>query len=414
VAGPWRICQRADHPDSTQANAQALIDLDGGADALALVTSDAPAARGAGLRLNSLADLDDALAGVQLDLIALRFDAGAAAPEAAALLSALVKQRRLDASQLAVDFGCDPVALHAADDDQGAFSLALASTARALKRQGFAGATHLADGRVWHDAGASEAQELGLVIASAVETLRLMEGQGIAPADTAQDISFCLSADADLYLGLSKFRALRQLWARVEASCGLAYGAIRIHAETSWRMMSQRDPHVNILRAGAAVFAAALGGADTITVLPFTAALGLPDAFARRLARNTQLVFLEEAHLAKVVDPGAGAGGFEALTQGLCEKAWAFFQSIEVAGGLLKALRSGAPQEAVAKTAEARAALIASGKQPLTGVTVFKLKEEILAQTLAVKLQTPVTTVMPARRDAEPYEAPPLQTPPAG
>ena len=114
AAGPWRIAQRVDHPDSGAANAQALDDLAGGADALTLVTNAAPAARGAGLAISSLADLDDALAHVHLDLIALRLDAGAAARRVAALLAALVKQRRLDASQLAIDFGCDPVALHAA------------------------------------------------------------------------------------------------------------------------------------------------------------------------------------------------------------------------------------------------------------------------------------------------------------
>ena len=413
AAGPWRIAQRVDHPDSTLANALALADLDGGADALTLVTGDAPAARGAGVAIGGLADVDDALSGVQLDLIALRLDAGAAAPRVAALLAALAQQRRLDASQLSIDFGCDPVALHAAGESAAGIGAAIAAAARALKAQGFAGAVHIADGRVWHDAGASEAQELGLVLAGAVETLRLVEGQGQAPADAARDMSFCLSADADLYLGLAKFRALRQLWARVEASCGLAHRAIRVHAETSWRMLSRRDPQVNILRAGAAVFAAGLGGADTITVLPFTAALGLPDASARRIARNTSLVFLEEAHLAKVADSAAGAGGFEALTQGLCEKAWAFFQGVEAAGGLLKAIEAGAPQQAVARTADVRAALIASGKQPLTGTTVFAVRDEAPVQTLAVQLRAPVIGVMPARRDAEPYEALP-QKPPAG
>ena len=111
-------------------------------------------------------------------------------------------------------------------------------------------------------------------------------------------IYFRLSADADQFLTIAKFRALRKLWARVEASCGLAPEPCFISAETAWRMMTRRDPHVNILRATIAAFAAALGGADAITVLPFTAALGLPDRFARRIARNTQLLLSEESHLA--------------------------------------------------------------------------------------------------------------------
>ena len=133
----------------------------------------------------------------------------------------------------------------------------------------------------------------------------------------------------------------------------------------------------------------------------------LPDAAARRIARNTSLVFLEEAHLAKVADPAAGAGGFEALTHGLCETAWTFFQSIEAAGGLIAALRGGAPQEAVAKTAEARTALIASGKQPLTGTTVFALQDEAPAQIVAGPSHALVPSIMPAARDAAPYEQAP-------
>ena len=86
-------------------------------------------------------------------------------------------------------------------------------------------------------------------------------------------------------------------------------------------------------------FSAGIGGADGITVLPFTAALGLPDAFARRIARNTQLILLDEFNLARVADPAAGAGGFEALTDTLCEKAWALFQEIEREGGILENLK---------------------------------------------------------------------------
>lgn len=403
-AGAWKIAQRVDHPDSSAANALALTDLEGGADALTLVTDAAPAARCAGVAIASLADLDDTLAGIHPDLISLRFDAGADAPRIAALFAALVQRRRLDAGRLCADFGCDPVALYAAGRKAPEIGAALAATARALKTQGFSGAAHLADGRVWHDAGAGEAQELGLVLASAVETLRLLEVHGLAVADAAPDTAFCLAADADIYLGLAKFRALRLLWARVEAACGLTARAIRIHAETSWRMMSRLDPHVNILRCGAAVFAAGLGGADTIAVTPFTAAHGLPDAFARRIARNTSLVLLEEAHLAKVADPAAGAGGFEALTQGLCERAWAFFQSIEAAGGLLAALAAGAPQAAVAATAAIRAAAIASGRQPLTGATVFKLADAAPPPVLPVRLGAPVQGIVAARRDSEPYD----------
>src|SRR5205814_2657188 len=129
-------------------------------------------------------------------------------------------------------------------------------------------------------------------------------------------------------------------WARIEESCGLAPKPCHVAAETAWRMLTRRDPDGNMLRATMATFAAGLGGADSITVLPHTLAVGLPEAFARRVARNTQLVLLEESNLAKVSDPGAGAGGIEALTSALCTSAWALFQEIEKAGGVFAALQS--------------------------------------------------------------------------
>ena len=148
-------------------------------------------------------------------------------------------------------------------------------------------------------------------------------------------------------------------------------GAGFVSAETAWRMMAQRDPHVNILRATIAVFAAALGGADAITVLPFTAARGLPDRFARRIARNTQLVLIEESHLAKVADPAAGSGAVEDLTDQLCRAAWALFREIEAAGGAAAALASGLIQEKVAAVRAKRAAAVARRQDALTGVSIF-------------------------------------------
>ena len=180
---------------------------------------------------------------------------------------------------------------------------------------GFKGPFAVADGRVIHDAGGSEVQELAFVLAAGVAYLRAIEGAGVALEDAHGMVYARLSADADQFLTMAKFRALRLLWARVEQACGLAPKPLFIAADTAWRMLTQRDPYVNMLRATMATFSAGLGGANAITVLPHTLALGLPDPFARRVARNTQLVLLEESNLAKVSDPAAGSGGIETLTQ---------------------------------------------------------------------------------------------------
>jgi len=194
-----------------------------------------------------------------------------------------------------------------------------------------------------------------------------------------------LAADADQFLTMAKFRALRLLWARVEAASGLAPRPILIAADTAWRMLTQRDPYVNMLRATMATFSAGLGGADSINVLPHTLALGLPDPFARRAARNTQLVLLEESNLAKVSDPAAGSGGIETLTQQLCEAAWSLFQEIEKAGGVFASLEQNLIQRKVAATRAVREANIARRKEVLTGASEFPNLHEAHVAVLAAK-----------------------------
>jgi methylmalonyl-CoA mutase len=152
---------------------------------------------------------------------------------------------------------------------------------------------------------------------------------GLNDIHLVRAVGVTLAATQDMFATLAKFRAMRLMWRRVLDAAGLPDAPLRLHAETSWRMMAKLDPHTNILRATAAVFGAGLGGADSIAVLPFSLTQGLPNAFARRVARNVQNVLLEEANLWRVADPASGAGYIEAYTQGLCEAAWAVFQAAE-------------------------------------------------------------------------------------
>src|SRR3954452_16022183 len=212
---------------------------------------------------------------------------------------------------------------------------------------GIKGPLAAADGRVIHDAGGSEVQELVFVLASGVAYLRAIEQAGVSLDDAQGMVYARLNADADQFLTLAKFRALRLLWPRIEKACGLTPKPLSVAADTAWRMLTQRDPYVNLLRATMATFSAGLAGANAITVLPHTLALGLPDPFARRVARNTQLVLVEESQLAKVSDPAAGSGGIETLSGQLCDAAWALFQESEKAGGTFAALQQGLFQSKV-------------------------------------------------------------------
>jgi methylmalonyl-CoA mutase len=374
ATAPWQIMQRIDHPDAAAGNAQALQDLENGATGLALVFADAPSAHGFGLPPSS-ATLATALDGVFLDAgISIEFETG---PQSliAAIDFGRELQRREDPAACNIRFGLDPIGAWAVRGASPApwaeHAAVLTGAVKGLTAAGYQGPFAVADGRVIHAAGGSEAQELAFVLASLVAYLRALEGAGVA-LEQAQGMVYArLAADTDQFLTLAKFRALRWLWARIEHACGLLPKPIFVSAETGWRMLTRRDAYVNMLRATMATFSAGLGGANAISVLPHTLALGLPDPLARRLARNTQLVLLEESHLAKVSDPAAGSGAIESLTEQLCQSAWRLFQQIEQGGGVFAALEQNLIQRQVSATRARREADVARRKQVLTGATEF-------------------------------------------
>jgi methylmalonyl-CoA mutase len=279
-----------------------LDDLANGATGLVLVAKDAATARGFGI---DAAQLPRVLRDVHLHDLALRVE-GSGSPA----LADFIGNQPIDPARMAVSF--------AAED---------ADEAVRLSKRGFPGPFMEADGRGWHERGASPSQELGSALADSVARMRSLDGLG--DLQLVRAVGVTLAANQDMFTSLAKLRAMRLLWARVLQASGLPDAPLKLHAETSWRMMATRDPHSNILRAGAAVFAAALGGADSICVLPFSFTQGLPNALARRVARNVQTVLAEESHLWRVADPASGAGAMETLTLGLCEKAWAVFQKAE-------------------------------------------------------------------------------------
>ena len=375
AAAPWQIMQRIDHPDAAQANAQALHDLENGATGLTLVFSGANGAHGFGLDPSAEA-IEKILDGIFLDAgIALELQIGPQSRMAAIHVAELVKRKGLSPAACDIRFGLDPLGAGAVWGSSpytwAEIVPAVTGAVQGLAALGFKSPFAAADGRVVHDAGGSEVQELAFALAAAVAYLRAIEQSGVA-LDAAQGMIYArLAADADQFLTLAKFRALRLLWARIEQACGLTPKPLFIAADTSWRMLTQRDAFVNMLRATMATFSAGLGGANAITVLPHTLARGLPDPFARRVARNTQLVLLEESNLAKVSDPAAGSGGIEALTRELCEAAWALFQETEKARGLFSALEQNIIQRKVATTRAAREANIAKRRDVLTGASEF-------------------------------------------
>ena len=242
------------------------------------------------------------------------------------------------------------------------------------------------------DRGASEAQELAGSLADGVVYLRACEQAGIDLAQAAAKLEFRYAAGVDQFLTIAKLRAARRLWARVTEACGIAPVAQRQHAVTAGAMMSHRDPWVNMIRTTVACFAAAGGGADAITVSPFDAAIGVPEALGLHIARNTQLLLREESHVHQVIDPAGGSYYVESLTDSLAMTAWGLFQELEAG--------SGPPlSERIDATHEARSRDVASRRLPLTGVSEFPDLDEDLLDRLSYPTDPELCRV------AEPFEA---------
>jgi methylmalonyl-CoA mutase len=386
--GLWDVVQRADISEFSAANEQILQDLLYGASGISMVLPGAVNAGSYGLPVRSPDDIKRVMRGVELDLMNLRLDGTRGARHVARWLLQVYKDRNYDLSRCRLTLGLDPVGHFSlggsapGDNDLAKRMAAIFNTARDM---GHKGGVFCGDGRIFHEAGASEAQELGLAIASAVQQLRLLERAGVAPSVALPHMTMMLSADADQFTTICKLRAARLLWQLLGQSMGLVDIKLQLDVETSGRMMSRRDPYVNMLRTTTATFSAAIGGADSVAVLAYSTAFGLADGFARRMARNNQLVLQEESHIGIVGDAGAGAGYVENLTSALAEKAWQVFQQVEKSGGMLSALENELIQKQIGETIGQRRSNIAYRKQGLIGISEFANLDETPVKVLEIK-----------------------------
>ncbi len=372
ASGGWDVRQQCAEPDPGLANEAVLADLEHG------VTSVWLTLGGAGL---PVAALPDVLRGVYLDLISVVLDAG---PEFSAAARALLALYTTGPGAVPVsgNLGADPLGLLARTGQDAGTADQLAEAAELAARcvLEFPGVRALTvDALPYHDAGASAAQELGLSLSTAVAYLRRLTEAGLTADAAAGQLEFRYAAGADQFLTIAKLRAARRLWARVTSVCDIGpatgssgkTGGQRQHAVTSSVMMTERDPWVNMLRTTVACMGAGVGGADAVTVLPFDSALGLPDDFARRIARNTQAILLDESNLARVIDPAGGSWYVEQLTDQLARAGWDWFQQVERAGGQLGALRDGTVAGWIAGNWAKRTALLDRRADAVTGVSEF-------------------------------------------
>ncbi|MFI2630804.1 methylmalonyl-CoA mutase family protein [Streptomyces collinus] len=388
--GGWDVRQRHTVTDG----GPVLTDLENGVTSLWL---------GVGASGIPVPELGRVLDGVHLDLAPVVLDAGPDTEPAARELLRLYEGRGVAPDRARGNLGADPLGQEARSGQRDDFAPA-AGLAR-LCAEGYPGLRALTvDALPYHEAGGSAAQELGCSLATAVAYLRELTGAGLSVEQACAQLEFRYAATADQFLTIAKLRAARRLWARVAEACGAPRAGAQLqHVVTSPVMMTRRDPWVNMLRSTIATLAAGAGGADAVTVLPFDHALGLPDAFARRIARNTSTILIEESHLARVIDPAGGSWYVERLTDELAHAGWEFFQRIERLGGQAAALRSGDLERDLAETWQARAGLLAKRREPITGVSEFPF----LAEKPVVRASAPEPRSggLPRVRRDEAYEA---------
>lgn len=399
----WHVTTRlgALDADPADTNAAILEALTTGTSALWLTPTADPG------------DLTRILDGVLLDLAPLTLDAGPHTTAAAHALFDLLDERAAaptsgsapapDASTTRITLGVDTLTAQFAGVDAVTHDEAIALTRAAVARPEEIRAL-VVDATVFHDAGASDAQEIGAAIAAGLTHVRMAVEAGLSIADVLDTIAFRFAATDQQFETIAKFRAARRVWARVAEVLGAPdHGDAPTHAVTSAAMMTRRDPWVNMLRTTLAAFGAGLGGADQVTVAPFDSALppgalGVSRSFAHRMAVNTQLLLLEESHLGRVLDPAAGSWYVESLTDATARAAWDVFTGIEAQGGYREALASGELAAAIAAVRDRRADDVAHRRHAITGVSEFPDVAEKPLPTAAPSAARPVA------RHAEPFE----------
>lgn len=388
--GGWDIRTVLTNPDPRDANRTALRELERGATELtvrfdrsfrgAIGPSDPAFAETAGVDgvlATSTDDLATVLDGVYLDLAPVHLEPGAQFSRAAELLLSVWERQGIAPAVAIGGLGADPIGLLAATGSvpqgiDGALAEVGALAARVARSHPQVRAVRV-DTAPYVDAGASETQELAAMLATGAAYLRALAAAGLDVDTACSQIELSLAADADVFTTVAKLRAARRLWAAMTAACGAsdAAQAPRLHVRTAERMMTRRDPWVNLLRVTAAAFAAGVGGAASVTTAAFDAELGEPDELGRRMARNTQLLLQEESNVGRVVDPAGGSWYVESLTDRIAESAWALFQELESGGGLPAVLLDGTLADRIAEVRTARLARVASRKEPITGVSEF-------------------------------------------
>jgi methylmalonyl-CoA mutase len=378
----WDVRHEVAAGEPERAAESILESLNGEASSLALVFDRAARAGNSehglgGIAIENLGELETLLAQVLIDKIAITLEAGATGVAVAAGLICVAQRKKVKLEALSGSFGLDPLGTLATFGALPCSLEAALSDAGEVARWASEHTPRMraltVDTSPYHEAGADAVLEIALGLATGVEYLRALTRAGLSVDQAAQQIMFRFSVGRDFFLEIAKLRAARRTWARVvEAAGGGAEAQVLLlHARTSRRTKTQRDPWVNLLRGTAESFSAALGGADAITTESFDAVLGESDEFGQRMARNTQHLLRHESNVHRVVDPAGGSWYIESLTEQLAQRAWQKLQTLERGGGITRALVEGSVQQELKALLESERKAVETRRVAITGVNEF-------------------------------------------
>ncbi|SFA44796.1 heterodimeric methylmalonyl-CoA mutase small subunit [Parageobacillus thermantarcticus] len=371
IQEPWKVSQEISATSPQEWNEIVKHDLARGQTEIHIVLERL------GFPVISLDDMEAMFSDISLDKYSLRVDAGAQSLSFLALFAAYLRKRQMPFAAVRGTIGMDPIGT-LAETGHLSFSLAssydvMADVAKWAKNNMPHVKTIIVRGEPYHNGGANAVQELAFAFATAVEYINACLDRGLAIDDVASQIQFSFAVGSNFFMEIAKLRAARLVWANIVQAFGGSESAqkIAMHARTSYFTKTIYDPYVNMLRAAAEAFAATIGGADSLHVSPFDEAIGPADEFSRRIARNTQLILLEEAHIANVIDPAGGSYYVETLTAQVAEKTWKLFQQIEGKGGIVKALQDGFVQAEVENVAKQRKDNVKKRKEKIVGTNFY-------------------------------------------
>ncbi|OAT74655.1 methylmalonyl-CoA mutase family protein [Parageobacillus thermoglucosidasius] len=371
IQEPWKVSQEISATSPQEWNEIVKHDLAKGQTEIHIVLDRL------GFPVISLDDMEIMFSDISLDQYSLRVDAGAQSLSFFALFAAYLQKRQMPFAAVHGTIGMDPIGT-LAETGHLSFSLAslydvMADAVQWAKNNMPHVKTIIVRGEPYHNGGANAIQELAFAFSTAVEYINACLDRGLMIDDIASRIQFSFAIGSNFFMEIAKLRAARLVWSNIVQAFGGSERAqkIAMHARTSYFTKTIYDPYVNMLRATAEAFAATVGGADSLHVSPFDEAIGPADEFSRRIARNTQLILLEEAHIANVIDPAGGSYYVEMLTAKVAEESWRLFQQIEGKGGIVKALQDEVVQAEVENVAKQRRDNVKKRKEKIVGTNFY-------------------------------------------